>query len=141
VGITHTVFLARRRFESGDATGSSYQYANTYILYPEFGAAMEYGPRAGMFSSGVERLGLCISATKSAVADTAGTLAFPAKKHVEVWWAVQTLYFKTSPQGRPEYLTGTFIQPFVGLRLALVRRNGGKGNLVPQPGRKTPGIS
>ncbi len=111
LGITHTVSSPDEDLVAG-APGTSFQYANSYIFYPEFGAAMEYAIAPHVLFR-VEGSGFTFP-HRATLADSEGTLAF-RQKHVEVLVGVKTLHFKTSPK-KEQYITGTFIQPFVGLR-------------------------
>ncbi len=111
LGITQTVLSPTEDAITG-VPGTSFQLSSSYILYPEFGAAMEYAIAPHVLFR-VDGAGFAFP-HRAALNETSGTLSF-RQKNLEVLLGVKTLHFKTSPK-KDEYEIGTFITPFLGLR-------------------------
>lgn len=92
--------------------GSSFELGTNFILFPEFGAAMEYAIAPHVLFR-VDGAGFAIP-HHSDLGETSATLSF-RKNNLEVLMGAKMLHFKTSPQ-KEEYEEGTFMTPFVGIR-------------------------
>lgn len=111
ISVTQTVDSA-----SEDATaglgGSSFNIGTSFILFPEFGAAAEYAISPHVLFR-VDGAGFGFP-HHSDLGEGSVTLSF-RKKNLEFLTGVKMLHFKTTPQ-KEEYVVGTFITPFLGLR-------------------------
>jgi hypothetical protein len=111
ISVTQTVDSATEDAVAGLA-GSSFQLGTNFIMFPEFGAAMEYAIAPHVLFR-VDGAGFGFP-HHSDLNETSASLAV-RKNNLEFLMGVKTLHFKTSPQ-KEEYEEGTFITPFVGLR-------------------------
>jgi hypothetical protein len=92
--------------------GSSFQLGTNYILFPEFGAAMEYAVAPHVLFR-VDGAGFGVP-HHSDIGEASATLSV-RKNNLEFLMGAKMLHFKTSPQ-KDEYEDATFFTPFVGLR-------------------------
>ncbi len=92
--------------------GSSFEIGTNFILFPEFGGAMEYAMSPHTLFR-VEGAGFGVP-HHSDLADAAATISY-RKKNLEFLAGVKMLHFKTAPH-KEEYEIGTFVTPFVGVR-------------------------
>jgi hypothetical protein len=92
--------------------GSSFEIGTNYIMFPEFGLAMEYALKPHVLFR-VDGSGFGFP-HHSELSDSSATLSW-RKNNLEMLMGVKTLQFKTSPQ-KDEYERAMFISPFVGLR-------------------------
>ena len=101
---------------SEDATAgvpdSSFQIGSHYILYPEFGAAMEYAVAPHVLFR-VDGAGFGFP-HHSDIGEASATLSV-RRNNLEFLMGAKMLHFKTSPQ-KDEYDQATFVTPFIGLR-------------------------
>ena len=92
--------------------GSSFEIGTNFILFPEFGAAMEYAIAPHVLFR-VDGAGFGIP-HHSDIGEGSATLS-ARKNNLEFLTGVKALHFKTSPY-KEEYEDATFFTPFVGLR-------------------------
>jgi len=92
--------------------GASFEIGTNYILFPEFGAAMEYAIAPHVLFR-VDGAGFGFP-HHSDIGETSATLSV-RKNNLEFLMGAKFLHFKTSPQ-KEEYEDATFLTPFVGLR-------------------------
>jgi hypothetical protein len=111
ISVTQTVDSATEDATAG-VPGSSFQLGTNFILFPEFGAAMEYAITPHVLFR-VDGAGFGFP-HHSDLNESSATLSV-RHRSLEILAGVKTLHFKTTPQ-KEEYETGTFITPFVGLR-------------------------
>lgn len=111
ISVTQTVDSATEDAVAG-LPGSSFELGTNFILFPEFGAAMEYAIAPHVLFR-VDGAGFGFP-HHSDLNETSATLSV-RKNNLEFLMGVKTLHFKTTPQ-KEEYEVGTFITPFVGLR-------------------------
>ena len=92
--------------------GSSFELGTNFILFPEFGAAMEYAIAPHVLFR-VDGAGFGFP-HHSDIGETSATLSV-RKNNLEFLMGAKMLHFKTTPQ-KEEYEDATFLTPFVGLR-------------------------
>ncbi len=111
ISLTDTVDSASEDAQAGLA-GSSFQIGTNYILFPEFGAAVEYAVAPHVLFR-VDGAGFAIP-HHSDIGEASATLSV-RKNNLEFLMGAKLLHFKTCPQ-KEEYEDATFVTPFVGLR-------------------------
>jgi len=111
ISVTQTVDSPTEDAVAG-LPGSSFELGTNYILFPEFGAAMEYAVAPHVLFR-VDGAGFGIP-HHSDIGEGSATLSF-RKNNLEFLMGAKMLHFKTTPQ-KEEYEDATFLTPFIGLR-------------------------
>lgn len=111
ISVTQTVDSSTEDATQG-LSGASFNLGTNYIMFPEFGIAPEYAitPHV-LFRVDAAGFGFPHHAD---MYDAGASLSF-RRKNLEILAGVKDLHFKTTPQ-KEEYVTGTFITPFIGIR-------------------------